>query len=228
MYISSMKKIFIEGLAALSPLVLAQLDNVASQHEGLIRIGVPGGRSAAPLIQGLLCAQDQLLSRVRLYLVDERVCGDKNQDTLLAVGFAQAIAEGRMTSAQLVVPRLNEPLLPEGDQLDLLYLGVGEDGHISSLFPGSYPELDARTTPQTVLVTDSPKPPVERVTLSYRGFRTIAKHAHTYLLFFGEGKRNALDRLLAGKENPSSLPCMFFPHEWFPVDIITDLQEMRA
>ncbi len=43
-----------------------------------------------------------------------------------------------------------------------------------------------------------------------------------------EGKRNALDRLLAGKENPSSLPCMFFPREWFTVDIITDLQEMRA
>jgi len=227
-YISSMKKIFIEGLAALSPLVLAQLDQVAAQHEGVIRIGVPGGRSAAPLIQGLLAAQDPVLSRVRLYLVDERLSGDRNTDTLMAVGLAQALAEGRMTADQLVVPRLDEPLLREGEHLDLLYLGVGEDGHISSLFPGSYPDLDARTTPQTVLVTNSPKPPLERVTLSYRGFRTVAKQARTYLLFFGEGKRNALDRLLAGKENPSTLPCMFFPHEWFPVDLITDLQEIRT
>jgi len=227
-YISSMKKIYIEGLAALSNLVLAQLDQVASQHEGYIRIGVPGGRSAAPLIQGLLSAQDQLLARVRLYLVDERVSGDRNADTLMAVGLAKAIAEGRMTGSQLIVPQLDKPLLPEGEQLDLLYLGVGEDGHIGSLFPGSYPDLDSKTTPQTVLVTDSPKPPLERVTLSYRGFRTVAKRAHTYLLFFGEGKRNALDRLLAGKENPSSLPCMFLPHEWFTVDIITDLQETRT
>jgi 6-phosphogluconolactonase len=223
-----MKKISIEGLAALSPLVLAHLDTVASQHGGGIRIGVPGGRSAAPLIQGLLSADDSLLARVQLYLVDERIAGDRNLDTLLAVGLAQAIATGRMTSDQLVVPQLGGLLLPEGEHLDLLYLGVGEDGHIASLFPGSYPELDARTTAQIVVVADSPKPPLERVTLSYRGFRTIAKQAHTYLLFFGEGKRNALDRLLAGKENPSSLPCMFFPHEWFTVDIITDLQEMRA
>ncbi len=44
-------------------------------------------------------------------------------------------------------------------------LGVGPDGHVASLFPGS-PQLDA-TDAIAVGVTDSPKPPPERVTLTY-------------------------------------------------------------
>ena len=48
---------------------------------------------------------------------------------------------------------------------DVLMLGVGPDGHIASLFPG-HPALDVDDR-IAVGVTDSPKPPPERVTLTF-------------------------------------------------------------
>jgi 6-phosphogluconolactonase len=48
---------------------------------------------------------------------------------------------------------------------DVLMLGVGPDGHVASLFPGR-PELDVEDR-STVGVTESPKPPPNRVSLTY-------------------------------------------------------------
>ena len=52
-----------------------------------------------------------------------------------------------------------------GGEFDVLMLGVGPDGHIASLFPG-HPQLDVDDE-IAVGVTDSPKPPPERITLTY-------------------------------------------------------------
>ncbi len=86
----------------------------------------------------------------------------------------------------------------------MLMLGVGPDGHIASLFPGR-PELDVRDR-TTVPVTDSPKPPPERVSLTYP---TLARSRATWLLVSGEGKAEAVARTLspAGttiEESPAS------------------------
>src|SRR6266566_5459170 len=52
--------------------------------------------------------------------------------------------------------------------LDFVLLGVGEDGHVASLFPG-HPVLQADGL--TAGVRDSPKPPPERVTLTLEALR---------------------------------------------------------
>ena len=62
-----------------------------------------------------------------------------------------------------------------------------------------------------------------RTTLSYRGFRTLAT-SKVFLLFLGEGKREALKRVLSG-EDPKKLPVSFFITESFDSTIITDLKE---
>lgn len=48
---------------------------------------------------------------------------------------------------------------------DLAILGVGEDGHVASIFPGS-PVVDS--TDLVEVVTDSPKPPATRITVTPR------------------------------------------------------------
>ena len=52
-------------------------------------------------------------------------------------------------------------LLP--DPLDLLLLGIGEDGHTASLFPGS-PALGERSA--RVVVVTGPKPPNPRLSIT--------------------------------------------------------------
>lgn len=206
-----------------SPLVTSHIQAIAQAHGGPIRIGLPGGRGAVSVVKGLVQCDSEILKRVQLYLVDERLTGSTNHDTLMDVGLQEAINNNLFSDAQLHVPQLNTPFLPRGKTLDLLYLGVGEDGHIASLFPGSYPELDSKETPDIAYIAESPKPPPERVTITYRALKKYGKQAQTFLLFFGEGKRIALERFLEAQENPSTLPCRYFPREWFNVDLVTDL-----
>lgn len=218
-----MKKLLIQEREELQQLVLTHIEAVAKEKEGLIRIGLPGGRSAANLILGMLALDDELLKRIRLYLLDERLSGELNADTLLEAGLDKAIETKRFARTSLVIPSVGKPLLESSEtQFDLVYLGVGEDGHVASLFPGSYPSKD---TSQTSFVGNSPKPPAERVTFTYRGFLDHARTSPIYLLFLGEGKRDALKRLLAETEGAETLPSAFFTRQDFPVTIITDLEE---
>ena len=58
--------------------------------------------------------------------------------------------------------------------LDLVLLGMGEDGHVASLFPGAPAEVT--TSAATFLPVIGPKPPPQRVTLTYpviRAARTV-------------------------------------------------------
>ena len=76
-------------------------------------------------------------------------------------------------------------------RFDVMMLGVGPDGHINSLFPG-FPQLGA--TGPTAGVTGSPKPPPERVTLT---FETTCASTSVWFLVTGDGKAEAVRRALA-------------------------------
>ncbi len=210
-----MKKIRVSQPKEAASLVKVQIEEVASHKEGTIYIALPGGRGAVPVVEGIVALEDQILKRLSLYLVD----------TLLNVGLQVAIDGGRFKEEQLHSPQLNTPILKEGIHFDLVYLGIGEDGHIASLYPQAYPQLDAKGTEDIVYIADSPKPPPERLTFTFRAFKRYAKGAKVYLLFFGEGKRVAYERFLEGRESPSTLPALYFPREWFNFEIITDLEE---
>jgi 6-phosphogluconolactonase len=76
--------------------------------------------------------------------------------------------------------------------LDLIFLGMGEDGHVASLFPGE-PE-EARLDPAVYrAISNSPKPPPHRVTL---GYGTIAAAKRLWVLASGAGKEAALQESL--------------------------------
>lgn len=92
------------------------------------------------------------------------------------------------------------PRNPDGQPvLDLIFLGIGEDGHVASLFPG---EAESVVADKTVYraVKNSPKPPPNRVTLGYPAI-TAAKQV--WVLASGAGKEAALrESLSPGGKTP--------------------------
>lgn len=84
---------------------------------------------------------------------------------------------------------------------DLVLLGLGEDGHTASLFPGHDEGLRADAA-DAVAVFDAPKPPPQRVSMS----AARLSRAHEVLfLVEGDGKREALARWCAGAAIPAAM-----------------------
>ena len=79
--------------------------------------------------------------------------------------------------------------------LDLIFLGMGEDGHVASLFPGKTEGTNLSDI--FCAVKNSPKPPPNRVTLSYA---TIAVAREVWVLASGAGKETALRESLSPSE----------------------------
>ncbi len=84
-------------------------------------------------------------------------------------------------------------------QFDLVLLGLGEDGHTASLFPG-HPLGEQVTDPPVLAVLDAPKPPPERVSLS--AWRLGCSHGVLFLIA-GDDKRDAVARWRAGAPIPA-------------------------
>ncbi|MGC2165876.1 MAG: 6-phosphogluconolactonase [Gallionella sp.] len=82
--------------------------------------------------------------------------------------------------------------------LDLVLLGLGEDGHTASLFPGN---LALGGTNAVLPVFDAPKPPPERVTL---GLGAINSSREKIILIAGAAKHLALERILRGELLPAA------------------------
>lgn len=72
--------------------------------------------------------------------------------------------------------------------VDLIFLGLGEDGHIASLMP-NVPESTANAQAPYVCIKDSPKPPPNRLSMSYA---VIAAAKNVWMLAAGAAKEQAL------------------------------------
>ena len=86
------------------------------------------------------------------------------------------------------------PFLP----LDLVLLGVGEDGHVASLFPGN--PATRETARLVVEVHGAPKPPPDRVTLT---FPVLNVARATLVVAAGAGKAAVVGRIFSA---PGDLP----------------------
>lgn len=85
-------------------------------------------------------------------------------------------------------------------EFDLVLLGLGEDGHTASLFPGQY-WGEGDSAPDVLAVRDAPKPPPERVSLSAR---RLSRARQVLFLVTGVGKRDPLSRWRGGERIPAA------------------------
>ena len=87
-----------------------------------------------------------------------------------------------------------------GPQFDVHLLGMGPEGHVNSLFPDT---AAVKETERFVVgVTDSPKPPPRRITLT---LPAIARSREVWLVVSGEGKAEAVAAAVGGAE-PVDIP----------------------
>lgn len=96
---------------------------------------------------------------------------------------------GAFAAAQQYQARLAN----QGD-FDLALLGMGEDGHTASLFPGQ-----AWNGADVIAVTNAPKPPLERVSLSAG---RLSRSRRVWFIVTGAEKREAVKRWKSGERLP--------------------------
>lgn len=180
---------------------------------GFFSVGVTGGSVAERLLPALRSAQVNW-RKTQVFFGDERAVPPSSLDSnerlvreklFDHVGIPpEQIHRMKADEADLhSAARAYEELLTETlgipPKLDLMTLGVGEDGHVCSLFPGD-PALDA-TDQWVIAVTRSPKPPARRLSLS---IPALTSARHIFIGGFGRAKSDVILRAL--EEPPSTLP----------------------
>lgn len=168
------------------------------------RFAVAGGSAASVLGELRPRLGARRWHDLRLTWVDERCVPfadhESNRGTAYAKGWLTPACPARLEIPLVLdgeapadsVARVEEQIARElGGELDVTLLGMGEDGHIASLFPGQVWGAAGRTA---LHVPNAPKPPPDRISLT-RSILATAKHH--ILVAIGEGKRTALQKLLA-------------------------------
>ena len=102
-----------------------------------------------------------------------------------------------------------------GDALDLAILGVGEDGHVASLFPG-HPAL-RQDELRVVVVEDAPKPPARRLSLT---MRYVLQTKKIWLIAIGQRKLPVLQAAINKTSN--STPLDLLMRQGKDVTVFTD------
>jgi len=201
-----------EAVAARAAVLVArQLDHARDQR-GCAHLALSGGSTPERTYE-LLAAAEADWTAVEVWFADERCVGPEDPDSNYRMA-ADALLERTAIPAarvhrmegelgpgegasrygrallEAVPPAAEDPRGPPA--LDVVVLGIGPDGHIASLFPGSA-TLDAPQDATCLGVWDSPKPPPERITLTL----PVLHAARSCLLIAtGAGKADAVSAML--------------------------------
>jgi 6-phosphogluconolactonase len=182
---------------------------------GTASLAATGGRSPGP-VYDLMALAPLEWSKVRITLSDERWVDPASPDSNERL-VRERLLQHRAAEAVFHPLRNGEPdpetaarhasrLFHSWPPLDVVMLGMGEDGHVSSLFPGS-PALDLGLDPAAPACIPVPagegRPPAQaRLSLTIRGLVTAGL---VVILTSGKAKRAVLERALAGGD-PHELP----------------------
>lgn len=194
-----------EGVAA----GIAALAWSALRARGAFHIVLPGGRSPEAVFR-LLAGLDTDWRRWHCWFGDERCVprDDPRRNDLAArrlwldrvpipPGQVHPIPAER---GPVAAARAYGQAVSAVDLFDLVWLGLGEDGHTASLFPG-HPWGAGPDAPDALPVFGAPKPPPERVSLSAR---RLSRSRAVWFLAAGGGKEEALRRWRAGDAIPAA------------------------
>jgi len=168
-------------------------------------IVLPGGSTPAQCLK-VVAKSDLPWDKIHWYLGDERCYPagheDRN-DTMIRKNIWEQINSPEKNNHPISTELGPEEAatiysneIEESGGLDIVLLGMGEDGHTASLFPGN---IALESTQAAVAVYNSPKAPDERVSLS---LETLKSSQCKMVLALGEGKNKAIKQIKAGEQLP--------------------------
>ncbi len=176
----------------------------AIDSRGRFRLVLAGGTTPAAAYR-LLRTADADWGKWLIYFGDERALPADHAERNSVMAYENWLAhvaiptqnifpiptEEGIDSAVEKYTAIVETALP----FDLVLLGMGEDGHTASLFPGH--PLDALAT--VVAVRDAPKPPPQRVSL---GLAALNAAREALIIVTGPGKQAAVRGWKRGEDLP--------------------------
>ncbi|QGU04661.1 6-phosphogluconolactonase [Corynebacterium comes] len=194
-----------------------QTTGLGRHRDGVARIVLTGGGAGIGLLQRVRELEDADprvdWSRVHVFFGDERNVPVTHEDSnegqarralldhvdipeenIHGYGLGQVAMWEAADSYQDTINRI----APEG--FDIHLLGMGHEGHINSLFP--HTDAVAESERLVIAITDSPKPPAERVTLT---LPAVHRAEQVWLLVSGANKAEAAAHVVAGS-NPADWP----------------------
>lgn len=186
--------------------LILQISKESIDANGIFKIVLAGGTTPMHIYQ-LLAKQNCDWGKWHLFLGDERCLPENNsernsnmiRECLLKkinipnenIHFIPAELGAKSAAKAYADDILNQ--LP----FDLVMLGMGEDGHTASLFPGHLHD-DKELVHE---VYNSPKPPSDRVSMSSS---TLSNNYNLMILITGENKKIAINQWKQGLELPVS------------------------
>lgn len=179
-----------------------------NRPEEFFALALSGGETARECYERLASEGSDAIDwlSVNVYWGDERCVPAEDPDSNQLLG-RQSLLE-RVGAANAVYPMncqdgpdAYQLRLGEIGKMDLIHLGLGDDGHTASLFPGS-PALDADPGQLVALNVDpSGHNPHRRMTLTFSG---IARSRLVIFTVAGEEKRAALQAVVDGEDLPAA------------------------
>ena len=194
--------------------IFQQINNCVD-IKGKCHVVLPGGSTPARCLE-LLAEKPLPWKNIHWYPGDERCYpighAERNDTMIIDKLFSQnksASDNLHAIPAELGTEQGAEnyaTLLDAIGNIDIVVLGMGEDGHTASLFPGNSALKNERSA---VAVYDAPKPPSERVSI---GLTTLKNSSECIIITTGNNKSEALQKLKEGAKLPVG---MVEPDVWF-------------
>jgi len=196
----------------------------ATETHGSCILGLSGGSTPRPIYDAL-GKQPLDWSKVSVFLIDERYIDASSADSNLRLVRDTLLKHAAIPEENIVFPDTSLPIhecvKKYGEDLraqwidrlpDMTLLGMGDDGHIASLFP---PLTDDTLSDRAlVLHTTTPLneqgapcfPVHERITLSLHVIAAIDLHL---MILKGTAKKNVWDEMITSREDLRRWPAKF-------------------
>lgn len=194
---------------AVAALRIAWMLQDVAEGGGRVSLALAGGSTPRPVYEDLARTADLPWDRTEVFFGDERGVPPDHPDSNYRMARESLLDRIPVPDARVHRMEAERPdrktaardyarLLPE--RLDLVLLGIGADGHVASLFPGSAALHEVR---RRVLAVDGPADPRARMTLAPRAIRDAGC---VMVLARGSAKADAVARALTGPEDASACP----------------------